>query len=557
MLAVNSKFERTWSSLARLTNSDPTKELRRIESLLKQRETEDLCEVPAKAKLLSSYLNIKVDLTNCRDYQEWIDHGEISSISIMFASGYLGNPASYFGHPLIKFNSKESGSYLLDKAINYGALTSKTENPFIYVFKGLFGGYDASFIRANFFYHHHEYTEVELRDVWDYKLNLTPLQKEYFIDILYEMNGLKKEYYFLHDNCAYRIGELIEEVTEVELLPRYFVAHSLPIDLFHALDDRGLVDQPRFIPSRKSKLATLYKKLPIKELKLVRSIIKKDAKNLFKEIEKTTYDDLVLQLLIEYYGLLAIRDYPDEYFYSIKKEILLFVIQRKKKIEQITNFEDSSKKPPHLSEKSKMLRLGITLDPKVRLNLIFRPALYDTLNRSVTKPLGSELEVFKFELRLNESTVELRDLTLLSIASFASNSVDLANLNDVSWKIKLNYLQDKNFCEDCNFFKFSSGLGNTHLVSSTMFYYMMNFSVQEDLDSAGSFLLGPELGVIYDSFRKWSYLFWIRQDFSLRSHRYLTSTFETRYSSAVNRDIRLQINHAKALETSLNYSYYF
>ena len=67
----------------------------------------------------------------CPNFNAWI-HGEATdSISIIFATGYLGNPASYYGHTLLKFNSSTArdSSKLLDVTVNYGAIIPPNVSP--------------------------------------------------------------------------------------------------------------------------------------------------------------------------------------------------------------------------------------------------------------------------------------------------------------------------------------------------------------------------------------------------------------------------------------------
>ena len=67
----------------------------------------------------------KFTAERCDDYLEWSQDNSIESISLMYVTGYLQNPASFFGHTLLKFNSSDQSreTDLLDSALNYGAET--------------------------------------------------------------------------------------------------------------------------------------------------------------------------------------------------------------------------------------------------------------------------------------------------------------------------------------------------------------------------------------------------------------------------------------------------
>lgn len=76
----------------------------------------------------------------------------------MFASGYLGNPASFFGHLMLHLERPAQGqgqgetlSRLLDTSLNFGADVPSDEGLVAYMAKGLVGGYEAQYSRASFY----------------------------------------------------------------------------------------------------------------------------------------------------------------------------------------------------------------------------------------------------------------------------------------------------------------------------------------------------------------------------------------------------------------------
>lgn len=103
-----------------------------------------ICKFPARYKWLKGELNINdnqnFNLENCPEYNEWSKNGDIKSISLVFASGHLSNPASFYGHILLKFNTDaEDDNNILDSSLNFGAITPDNENPILYIIKGLGG----------------------------------------------------------------------------------------------------------------------------------------------------------------------------------------------------------------------------------------------------------------------------------------------------------------------------------------------------------------------------------------------------------------------------------
>lgn len=152
----------------------------------------------------------------CTDLDKWYKDYETKSISVLFVGGYFDNPASVFGHNLIKLNSNDDE--LLDLSINFGAKIPKNENSIFYILKGLFGGYDARFSNKDFYTQDLIYSKNELREIWDYELNLT-LDEIVLIKLhLWAMQENKLfDYYFLKENCAYQLASIIDLVIDMDL----------------------------------------------------------------------------------------------------------------------------------------------------------------------------------------------------------------------------------------------------------------------------------------------------------------------------------------------------
>ncbi|MCH2283974.1 MAG: DUF4105 domain-containing protein, partial [SAR324 cluster bacterium] len=102
------------------------------------------CKFIARFEWLRSQLDFPelTELT-CPLFERWANLKEATGISIVFVSSFLKNPASTFGHLLIKFNSRNRhfGHSLLRPTLNFGAIVNPDDNPFTYALRGIFGGY--------------------------------------------------------------------------------------------------------------------------------------------------------------------------------------------------------------------------------------------------------------------------------------------------------------------------------------------------------------------------------------------------------------------------------
>lgn len=210
------------------------------------------CKYPARYVWLASQLSgFDLSSTVCKGLPD-----PTQDLRLILVSSYLKNPASTFGHVLVRTGVNDQQS-LLDQSYSFGAHVPRQENGVIYVFKGLFGFYDAGFAKTEFFKQDMVYSKHEQRDMWEYIINLTDEQKELINYHLYELQHLDFDYYFLKQNCAYRSGELLELVSDLAMTERLSPWYA-PDYIFHQLTESQaqahLIRSVRYIPSDQNKI---------------------------------------------------------------------------------------------------------------------------------------------------------------------------------------------------------------------------------------------------------------------------------------------------------------
>src|SRR5262245_13339099 len=106
-----------------------------------------ICQFPARLRWLSRELHIdaqRLPHPVCQRYDEFRSIVDAASVTLVFSSYYLNNPASAFGHTFLLVNSRKSQTdherELLDYAINFSA-TADTDNAVAYALKGIFGAF--------------------------------------------------------------------------------------------------------------------------------------------------------------------------------------------------------------------------------------------------------------------------------------------------------------------------------------------------------------------------------------------------------------------------------
>jgi hypothetical protein len=211
-------------------------------------DTHAACRFPARARWLSQQLGTELTMPtriSCPELEKWTRDNTVESVSIIYATGYLANPASYYGHTLLKFNFKDAQDHsdLMDESVNYGAIVGDGDNPVSYIFKGIFGGYDGGFSHINFYFHNHNYGENELRDLWEYQLTLSPQATQMVTEHAWEVLGKRYTYYFFRRNCAFRMAELIDVAGNDPMLQQWR-PWTIPQSLIQSLSGTQINGQP-------------------------------------------------------------------------------------------------------------------------------------------------------------------------------------------------------------------------------------------------------------------------------------------------------------------------
>jgi hypothetical protein len=277
------------------------------------------CKYPARYLWLSRALKLPNYTSRdprCASLESWAVIDELDSISLYLIGGYFGNPASTFGHAVLKFNSgsTDQPNPLFDVTVGFGALVPENESSVRYVAKGIFGGYDARFLDKYYYSQDLVYSRSEFRDIWDYRLLLPPEDQKLLIFHVWEILGKNFEYFFLDKNCAYRLAELMELVVNAPLA-RGNGGWYAPVELFFGLKDTNtarsehgeapLIEEVRFIPSAQRALIHQLRALTPNQRRMYNLIVATGPESIRTTLENISPSEQII--ILE--ALLAHADY--------------------------------------------------------------------------------------------------------------------------------------------------------------------------------------------------------------------------------------------------------
>ncbi|MEL7364988.1 MAG: DUF4105 domain-containing protein [Pseudomonadota bacterium] len=550
-------------------NFDAAEELKATLSALTSPSSMTHCRYPARYIWVKENFgsDLALSLQDCDDYQQWTQHSKTESISLVYVTGYLGNPASFFGHLMMKFNRQgdnKTDIELLDTGINFGANADPNDNPVKYVLYGIFGGYNATYTTATYYLHTGNYAENEQRELWEYELNLTKQEVALIQAHLFELQDVNFNYYFLSDNCSTAFEDILNIVL-AQPLDTGLQPWDMPIDIFHALPDIEHHGQPlvKKVNQRQSKYSRIQNKylalsdaekqqaLSIaKDLSALKSLMQSDD---FSDYEKAK----VLDVLTEYTELLLVTDdEPDNHYPEQKRQLLLARLQ----LDSFSvDWPKSQAQPPHLAQLPINLGIGTGYSDNYGgyVSLKGYGAYYDFLSIDVARLKDSALTVMDTELHITDDKLRLKKLDVLNVASLNTNDVELFENDRLAWQLALSVEHSECRSDECYrpYFKGYLGLASrrsTRLSAYTMIGGQVDFAYLDD--SAFQF----PLGVLYSWPERWKTHLRIVPSLGINGSGWdYTLVGDTRFHISNKDDIRLHIEKSHDKLVGVYYNRYF
>lgn len=470
-------------------------------------KTESICRFPARFLWLSQRYTFDPALTlqHCSQFIEWSGFNSLDTISLIFVSGYMGNPASTFGHVLLKLNS-EDGQYdngFFDLAINFGARVPAGESSPVYIAKGLLGGYTAGFTNEDYYRRDLVYANSEQRDTIEYKLKLNDLQKQLLVAHLWELNNHDFQYYFLRQNCAYRIAELLELVLENDNINRGEITYA-PATLFHNLEDYApaTIQEVKKNPSPRRSIFKRFKKLSKKQQQVFNELVSLDGKAqaAYKTLAVNEQKNAqFLDLLLDYntYQLASIDDEKKPLVLASRKTIVSERL-RLPPGEPLAEADQGNFHSPIKGSRPTRVSLSHVSNKHAenKTTVEFSPFYYDALGQHGQD--GSEIIMMNTELSYNHEThtVRLGHVDFLKIQQINTTTPAIAQENRFSWRLWLRGDNNKG-CRACLDLDFSAGLGKAVQLNERVLVYGFIDGLYDG--QLNEFALSPVLTAIYSN----------------------------------------------------------
>ncbi|MBL4608143.1 MAG: DUF4105 domain-containing protein, partial [Pseudomonadales bacterium] len=238
------------------------------------------CRYQARYQWLKQKLNLDIPFdieTRCALFNQWYSAINPGSVTLIYPTSYINSPSSMFGHTLLRIDppSSQQQADLISWAINFGAdVGANSEQDLFYAYKGLAGGYPGQFVIMPYHKKVKEYSKIENRDIWEYRLNLSQKETEFMVLHLWEINNSNFDYYYLDENCSFRLMELLDVARPSLHVSRAFPIIAIPNDTVRIVVESKLVKSKKYRPSSVNAIKKKLEQLENNEKRLTLQLTK-------------------------------------------------------------------------------------------------------------------------------------------------------------------------------------------------------------------------------------------------------------------------------------------
>ncbi len=439
----------------------------------------------------------------CPRYDEWKKGIAPYGLSLVFASFYVNNPASMFGHTMLRFeqNPADLRPELLSYAANYAATLTEDMGA-LYAIKGLTGGYRGTFSLYPYYIKVQEYSNYESRDLWEYHLTLIPDQTIRVVEHLWELGHSYFDYYFIDENCSYHILGLIEAGNpSVDLQSRFYLFVAPSDTVKYIYRKTPSVDHVVYRPSLLSQFHQELSILRPNEIDHLHRLIKKK-----ESLNEAPYQDLsnpekarVADTAIKFENLKHREDRSSKYYQQLLADRSQYGV-----VPDSPNQPFST--PPHLGHESTLWGLGAGADSNQSFEeLRFRLAYHDLLAQEDGYPPNAEINLLRLRLRFynEEKEVAVEDGTIANVVSlFPIDSFFVKS----SWQAGFGFHSQVNSaCGRCTAAYVRGGAGLAYGNRVTAYIYGNLYSEMAPWSNM-DYRVGPqgEGGLVFHLMKRWA-----------------------------------------------------
>ncbi|MEX1056978.1 MAG: DUF4105 domain-containing protein, partial [Natronospirillum sp.] len=325
-----------------------------------------------------------------------------------------------------------------------------------FITQGLFGGYNAVFSHARFHQVSVLYGDFQERDLWEYRLDLTPYQVELVVAHTWELLGKEFPYYFSGSNCAYRTAAVLNLVLD-ESLDNQFKPWTMPHDTFNNLmrqrtaDDNPLVSGVHYHPSQGSIVTSTWNRLDNAQQKVVHEFIAAPNMGRLQALPSEPGNLMVVDTLIQYYSNQFTNNAEPTHNPELWQALLAYRLTLPPT--PVVKAKAAGRaRPIHEANYPTLLQVTSLYNEQLGAGVEtrFRLSYYDFLARPNARPPFTELAMLDVQVLTTESSgISLRRLDLINLTTLNVSRTGLPGDGGWAARLRVGYQDTHQGCMNC------------------------------------------------------------------------------------------------------------
>lgn len=397
------------------------------------------CRFPARDRWLREQLDLPQQPADCPAYDKWIEELDTHTVTLVFAASYLNSPSSMFGHTFLRLDpprENDETNLILANTISYAADAAAHDSEILFAYKGIFGGYPGITSIQPYYEKIRLYSDIEHRDLWEYRLNLTQPEVDMMLAHTWEIRDRNFDYYFFDENCAYRLLALIDVARPGTNLLGEVNTHAIPSDTVRWVVEKDLVREVNYRPSAATRVSHSIDALPDDHQTLAAAIANGYVAADAPEV-KALNDEERARLLDTTYDYVRYQSeadgWPREHAAPLSHELL----RERSRIRGVAG-QDGPPEPAIRDDQGHgTFRASVSggrLGDRNFTELTLRPAYHDVLDPPAGYRGGAQLQFLRLDTRLytDNNEVQIEQLTGVEIRSLSPRNPFFSPL---SWQV--------------------------------------------------------------------------------------------------------------------------
>lgn len=467
------------------------------------------CQFPARYHWLKNqFPALEFTDQSCSELEQWQNELQAEYLTLVFPASHINSPSSMYGHTFIRMDRKDTqSSKLLAYSVNFAANPDPNDNEFVFSWKGLTGGYPGVVSVLPYYAKTNEYSHMESRDIWEYKLNLNKEETDQFARHVWETKDTFFDYFFFDENCSYRLLALLDASSERIDVTDDFQFTALPVDTIRALQKRGIVEDTQYRPSTASEMEYKSQQVSKQVLKQAQQLVEPSDNTDLSMPDLTEQEKIqALELAYAYARYLAVQ--KNKATPQLRKRTLA-ILSARSKYPTSAGFAETPRPAyqddqGHLSQRVSIkggstfsdTRSGSDSNHLGFIDLNYRIAFHDVMDLPQGFVPGSQIQMGNLSLRLwDGGSARVQQFKIIDILSLSHQT---AFQRPIAWSVSGGL--DRFLGANAELYGYlHGGFGKAWLTSAGRFYGLAQaqFLADNQFHKGAQLSIGPRLGWLW------------------------------------------------------------